>query len=247
MIFTIAAKEVKSLFGSPLAWATLAILQLILAWLFLGQVDAFLAVQPQLAQLANPPGATEIIAIPLFGGAAMVLLMATPLLSMRLIAEERRNRTLTLLLSAPVSITQIVLGKFLGLMAFLTLVIGLATVMALSLYAGGTPDPGLIFGNALGVWLLEASFATVGIYISSLTAHPAVAAIGSLGALMGSWIVALPAQEPDSALNYFSLLKHFESFNRGLIDTGDIAYFVLVSAAFLVLAIRRLDMDRLQG
>lgn len=247
MIFTIAAKELKSLFGSPLAWITLAILQFILAWLFLAQIDAFLAVQPQFVQLANPPGATEIIAVPLFGAVAIVLLMATPLFSMSLIAGERRNQTLPLLMSAPVSLSQIVVGKFLGLTLFLSLVIGLAAAMALSLSAGGALDLGLVLANTLGLWLLAAAFAAVGIYFSSLTAHPAVAAIASLGALLGSWIVAIPVQEPDSALHYLSLLKHFESFNRGLIDTGDIAYFLLVATAFLVLAVRRLDMDRLQG
>ena len=65
------------------------------------------------------PGATEIVIAPLFSAAAVVLLMATPMLAMRSIAEERRNRTMTLLISAPVSMTQIVLGKFLGLSAFL--------------------------------------------------------------------------------------------------------------------------------
>ncbi|MEW5943027.1 MAG: ABC transporter permease subunit [Pseudomonadota bacterium] len=247
MIWTIATKELKSLFGSPLAWITLAILQFILAWLFLAQIDAFLAVQPQLAQLANPPGATEVITVPLFGAAAIVLLMVTPLFSMRLIAEERRNQTLPLLMSAPVSLGHIVVGKFLGLMLFLGLVIGLTATMALSLYSGGTLDLGLVLANLLGLGLLAAAFAAAGIYFSSLTAHPAVAAIACLGALLGSWIVAIPAQEPDSALHYLSLLKHFESFNKGLVDTGDVAYFLLVAVAFLVLAVRRLDMDRLQG
>ena len=245
MIFTIAAKELKTLFASPLAWIILAVLQCLLAWFFLGQVDAFLAVQPQLAALANPPGVTELIVTPLFGIAAMILLMVVPPLSMRLIAEERRNQTMALLLSAPVSITEIVLGKFLGLMAFLALFIGLTTLMSFSLYGGATLDLGLLAGNILGLVLLAASFAALGLYISSLTAHPIVAAIGTLGAFLGLWVVDISARDPDSLLHYLSLLKHFESFNRGVIATADAAYFTLFTVLFLVLAVRRLDRDRL--
>ena len=247
MIFTLTAKELKSLFGSPLAWIILAILTFIIAYIFISQIDAFIVVQPQLAQIANAPGITEIIVAPLFSGVAIVLMMATPLLSMRLISEERRNRTLTLLLSAPLSMTEIILGKFLGLLIFLTALIALAALMALSLYAGGKLDIGLLAGNALGMLLLAACFGALGLYISCLTAQPVIAAMGSLGALLGLWIINLAATEPGSALHYFSLLKHFESFNRGLINTSDIAFYLLFISLFLALAIHRLDQDRLRG
>jgi ABC-2 type transport system permease protein len=247
MILTIAGKELKTLFSSPLAWIILAVLQFILAWFFLSQVDAFLAVQPQLTALVNPPGVTELVVPPLFGSAALILLMAVPLLSMRLIAEERRNQTLNLLLSSPVSVSEIVLGKFLGLLAFLGAFVGLTTLMALSLYAGARIDLGLLAGNVLGLILLAASFAALGLFISSLTAHPIIAAIGSFGALLGLWIVNMGAREADSWLHILSLLKHFESFNRGLLASADAAYFVLFTVLFLVLAIRRLDRDRLRG
>ena len=247
MIFTLTAKELKSLFGSPLAWIILAILTFIIAYIFISQIDAFITVQPQLAQIANAPGITEIIVAPLFSGVAIVLMMATPLLSMRLISEERRNRTLTLLLSAPLSMTEIILGKFLGLLIFLTALVALAALMALSLYAGGKLDLGLLAGNVLGLLLLAACFGALGLYISCLTAQPVIAAMGSLGALLGLWIINLAATEPDSALHYFSLLKHFESFNRGLINTSDIAFYLLFVILFLALATHRLDQDRLRG
>ena len=247
MIFTLTAKELKSLFGSPLAWIILAILTFIIAYIFISQIDAFITVQPQLAQIANAPGITEIIVAPLFSSVAIVLMMATPLLSMRLISEERRNRTLTLLLSAPLSMTEIILGKFLGLLIFLTALVALAALMALSLYAGGKLDLGLLAGNVLGLLLLAACFGALGLYISCLTAQPVIAAMGSLGALLGLWIINLAATEPDSALHYFSLLKHFESFNRGLINTSDIAFYLLFISLFLALAIHRLDQDRLRG
>jgi len=247
MIFTIAAKELRSLFGSPLAWVILAVLNAVIAYIFLLQIDAFNAIQSQLAQLTNAPGITEIIVAPLFGSIVIVLLMVTPLLAMRLIAEERRHRTLTLLLSAPISMTEIVLGKFLGLFLFLCSVIALTLLMALSLYAGGTLDLGLIAANLAGTILLAASFTAIGLYISSLTSHPVIAAIGSLGALLGLWVVGMAGSEPDNLLVQLSLIKHFESFNKGLIDSGDVAYFLLCIGLFLVLAVRRLDQDRLRG
>jgi ABC-2 type transport system permease protein len=247
MIFTIACKELKTLFASSLAWTLLALVQLVLGWVFMGRLDAFLEIQSQLVQIANPPGVTEIIVAPVFAMAAAVLLMATPLLTMRLIAEERRNHTMTLLTSAPISMTDIVLGKFLGLMIFFCGVIFLVMVLSLSLLMGGTLDAGLLLSNAVGLLLICACFAALGLYISSLTAQPAVAAAGTLGVLLGLWVMDIAADDGGSIMRTLSLLKHYESFNRGLIDTFDLAYFSLFIITFLVLAIRRLDGERLRG
>ena len=247
MIFTIACKELKTLFASSLAWTLLALVQLVLGWVFMGRLDAFLEIQSQLVQIANPPGVTEIIVAPIFAMAAAVLLMATPLLTMRLIAEERRNHTMTLLTSAPISMTDIVLGKFLGLMIFFCGVIFLVMVLSLSLLMGGTLDIGLLLSNAVGLLLICACFAALGLYISSLTAQPAVAAAGTLGILLGLWVMDIAADDGGSIMRTLSLLKHYESFNRGLIDTFDLAYFSLFILTFLVLAIRRLDGERLRG
>ena len=248
MIFTLAAKELKTLFASPLAWAVLALLQLILAWIFLVRLDEFLNVQPQYAQLLNPPGVTELIVSPLCAITAVLLLVVVPLLSMRLVAEERRNRTFTLLFSAPLSMGEIVLGKFLGLFAFLLLVVALAGAMAVALAAGGPLDWGLIAANLAGLVGIAASFAAIGLYISCLTNHPALAAFLALAALLGSWLSNLAAS--DAAVNWvywLSLMKHFESFNKGLIDSADLAYFVLCTVLFLALAARRLDGYRVSG
>lgn len=247
MILTIANKELKTLFGSPLAWFVLAVMQLILAWIFLARLDAFVGVQSQLVRLTTPPGVTEVVVAPLFGSAAILLLMAVPLLTMRLISEERRNQTMTFLISAPVSMTQIILGKFFGLMLFLAAVIGLLALMTLSLYAGGSLDSGLLASNMAGLLLLAASYAALGLYVSCLTDHPVIAAIGALGALLALWSINLAAGDSDSVLHALSLLKHYENFSKGLVDTFDAAYYLLFISTFLALAIRRLDRDRLLG
>jgi ABC-2 type transport system permease protein len=247
MIGTIAMKELRLMFASPLAWVILAFLQLIFAWVFLSRLQTFLEVQPQLAMSPNAPGLTEIVAAPLFGTAAIVLLMVVPLLSMRLVAEERRAQTLPFLMSAPVSITQIVLGKFLALVLFLALGVALLLLMCLALYIGGRLDIGLLGANALGLLLLCASFAAVGLYLSCLTAQPLVAAVGTFAALLGLWLINISTSDPNSLLHVLSIIQHFESFSRGVLALKDVAYYLVLIVLFVLLSIRRLDADRLRA
>jgi hypothetical protein len=150
MIGTIAAREFRTLFLSPLAWGVLAVVQFILAWLFLVQVDTFTDEHaPMFAHMDEGPGVTDLVAAPLFGSAALILLMVVPLLSMRLLAEERRSGTLSLLMSSPVSMTEVVLGKYLGLLGFLMIVVVLVTAMPISLAIGTSLDWGKLAAGAL--------------------------------------------------------------------------------------------------
>ena len=247
MILTIAHKELKSLFTSSLAWTLLALTQLVLAWIFLGRLDAFLRIQPQLIQLSNPPGLTEIIITPLFATTAMVFLMATPLFTMRLIAEERQNHTMTFLVSAPISMTDIVIGKFLGIMIFFSAIIALVVMLSISLLSGGTLDFGLLLSNVVGLFLIAACFTSLGLYISCLTAQPAITAAGTLGALLSLWALDININDTNGIAQDFSILKHYENFNRGIIDTFDLLFFVLFAFTFLILSIRKLDGERLCG
>lgn len=247
MIRTIIGKELRSLFTSPLAWVVLAFLQIILGWIFLTRVDYFLTIQAQLARVPNAPGLTEIVVVPLFGIASIVLLMSVPLLTMRLVAEERRNQTMTMLISAPVSMTQIILGKYFATVIFLGFVGGLIILMGLSLLLGGKLDPGLVATNVVGLMLLTGSFAAIGLFVSCLTTHPVVAAIGTLAAFLVLWLINIAASDPGSPLHMLSLLKHFESFMNGSIVVTDLIYFALLIAVFLILSIRRLDADRLRA
>jgi ABC-2 type transport system permease protein len=256
MIFTIAAKELKSLFSSPLAWMVLTGVQVICGYVFLRRLDDFLQLQPQLVQLASPPGVTEIVVAPLFATAAIVLLFAAPLLGMRSIAEERRNQTMVLLMSAPLSITQIVVGKFLGLLAFLVLTIALVAAMPLALAASTMLDYGLIASLTAGLILLAAGFAAVSLYISTLTSYPMAAAFGAFAALLGMVFMGEAAGEglrsrgwhlPAALAQVFSPLRNFEPLGKGLVDSFALACSVLLAAVFIVLAIRRLDGLRLRG
>ncbi len=249
MILTIASREFKTLFLSPMAWASLAILQFILAFLFLTQVEAFTSLQPKLAVIENAPGLTDIIVPPLFGNAGIILLLVTPLLTMRLVSEERRNKTLALLLSAPVTNSDIILGKYLGILGLLMLIIVMVTLMPLSLLCGGELDMGKLFANILALALLITSFAATGLFMSCIAGHPTVAAMSTFGMLLLLWIVDWSVginDSPSPLFQYLSILKHFQAIQSGLVSSADISYFLLFITTFLVLSIRSMDNDRLQ-
>lgn len=249
MILAIASREFRTLFLSPMAWTILAILQFILAFLFLTQVEAFAALQPRLTDIENGPGLTDIIVPPLFGNAGIILLLVTPLLTMRMICEERRNKTLSLLLSAPVSNIDIIVGKYLGVIGLMLSIVALITLMPLSLLTGGELDLGKLFANILALLLLVFAFAAAGLFMSCIAGHPTVAAMGTFGLLLLLWILDWSAGMDDrrnELFAYLSLLKHFQNIQSGLIDTADVGYFVLFTTTFIALSVRSLDNDRLQ-
>lgn len=251
MAFTIAGRELRSLFISPLAWSILAVVQLILGYMFLTQLDMFMALQSRLLGVEGAPGVTEIIVAPLLGNAAVVLLLVVPMLTMRLVSEERRAQTLSLLFSAPLSMSEIVLGKFLGVMGFLLIMVLMIILMPLSLLAGGSLDLGMLLAGVLGLVLLLASFAALGLFMSTLTEQPTIAAVSSFGVLLLLWIIDWAggnqgAGQASELFAYLSLLRHFESLLKGVFDSADVIYYLLFVTLFLGLSIRRLDADRLQ-
>ena len=247
MIKLLALRELRSLLSTPSTWFILAALQFIFAWFFLARLDAYLELQPQLAQIANAPGATASIAAPVFNVIALLLMMLVPMFTMRSIAEERRNQTLTLLLSSPLSSAQIVLGKFVGLMLFLMMLMVSTPLMLYTLQLGTPLDHGLLWSNVLGLLLLSACYASLGLYVSSLTNQPIIAAIGALAVLVGLWLADISSSAPDSPWHQVSPLYHFQNFNFGLLDSGDAVYFISFSSAFLLLAMRRLNNNRVYG
>ena len=222
MIWVIARREFSAMFLAPLAWVILAVIQVILGYMFLTNLDNFFLLQPQLLQLQNTPGVTDIVVTPLMQVAAIILLMVMPLLTMRSIAEEKRNRSLTLLISAPVSMSEIVVGKFLGLMLFVLVLVGML--------------------------LLLGAFSAIGLYMSSLTENQTIAAVGSFGILLMLWIIdwlSGTVNSGQSLLAYLSLLQHHESMLQGVFDSSDVAYYLILIVGFLGLTIRQLDRERL--
>jgi ABC-2 type transport system permease protein len=248
MIINVARKELKSLFSSPMGWIILALLMLAFGSFYLQGVNNYFEVMSGSIRPAERVGVTIFVGQTVYGIASFLMLFAVPLLSMRLISEERRSQTLPFLFSAPISLTEIVVGKFLGLIIFLSILVGYILLMLSTLNIWSDIDFGYLLSNSLGLILLAASFSALGIYFSSLTSQPIIAAILSfiaLFALMG--LDKFFGSQPNHWFGYISLMKHFQSFSRGVIDSKDIIYFILFITTFLVLTVRRLDADRLRG
>jgi len=246
-MLAIAARELRSIFLSPLAWVLLCVVQFILAWLFLVQVENFMQIQPRLAGLAGAPGVTDLVAAPLLNAASVFIMLLIPLLSMRLLSEEYRRGTFSLLLSAPLSITSIVLGKYLALLAFLGIVLLLTAAMPLSLLVGTDLDLGKLASGLLGLLLALGGFAAIGLFFSSLTSSPTVAATGSYGLLLFLLVIDLAsgAEGTGSTLFFWlSPVNHLQQLFLGLVTSSDLIYFLLLIATFLILAIRRLESHR---
>lgn len=249
MILTIARREITSMFLSPLAWVILAVVQAILGYMFLAQIENFFVLQPQLMQLENTPGVTDLIVAPIFSLAAIILLMIMPLVTMRTLAEEKKNKTINLLFSAPISITQLVLGKFFGLLFFVLILTSLLMLMPLSLLLGTGLDWGKLLSIYIAMLLLLGSFAAIGLYLSSLTENQTIAAVSTFGALLMLWIIDWVSDSLDqgqSIIGYLSLLKHHQAMLEGVFNSSDALYYLLIIFLFVALTIRQLDADRLQ-
>jgi len=250
MLLTIASREFRNLFLSPLAWAIMAVLQLIVAYLFLSQVDTYMMLQPRLAGVEGAPGVTDIVVAPVLQTIGFLFMLIAPAITMRVFSDEKRNRTLSLLLTAPVSMSDIVLGKFFGIMTFFLVLLLMLALMPLSLFAGTTLDIGKLAAGLLGLALLLSSFAAIGVFMSSLTEQPVVAAISTFGLLLLLWIIdwsGSSKEQVSGLFSYLSLQTHLTSFLKGLFSTTDVVYYVLLTALFLILGIRRLDQQRLTG
>lgn len=244
-VLTIAGNEARRIFVSPLAWAVLGVVQLILSIVF---VLSLLDYGNFSEQAGEAFGVSDYVGGSLFGFAVIVLLLVMPLMTMRLFAEERKSGSLTLLFSAPVSLTQIVLGKFLGLLAFVMAVMALLALMPLSLVPATALDLGRIAAGLLGLFLLMMSFGAAGLFVSSLTREPTIAAVGSFGLLLVIWLINMLAYNDSIPFNslfaYLSLIGHFESLRRGIFSSADAIYYVLFTGLFLWLTVQRLDMER---
>lgn len=241
MIGIIAMRELRSLFLSPLAWIVLAMMNLIFGVVFDIAITAYM-------EDPLPDGATAAIVPGLYELAMVLLFFIVPLISMRLFSEERRNQSLALLFSAPVSMTEIVLGKFLGMVVYLLIMVVTLTLMPLSLLLGTALDVGLLFANFVGLVMLLASFTAIGLFMSTLTQLPALAAILSFGTLFLLWLLKLPAYWlGNNVISYLSIASHYESSLKGVINSADVIYYIVITTLFLAFSVRRLEADRLGG
>jgi len=243
-VLSIARNEARRIFVSPLAWAVLFVLQLILGFIFATLLFSY----AQNAAMADQfTGVADFIGGGLFGFATVLLLLVMPLMTMRLFAEERKSGSIILLFSSPASLIEIVLGKFLGLVCFMLATLALLAVMPLTLLSGTHLDLGFIAAGLLGLFLMMLAFGSAGLFVSTLTREPTIAAVFSFGLLLLIWLVQILGNQqiPLAELfGYLSLVGHFDSLRRGIFNTADVVYYLLFTVFFLWLAVLRLDIER---
>lgn len=247
MIAAITQSELKRLFRSPLAWALLAVVLFLLAFLFLVFVDNFInQIQPNNTAAEKPLGATHSIVTPVFTWAGIIMLAVLPLLTMRLLSEEYQKQTWSLLAASAAKFWQIVLGKYLSILFFITLACVLISLMPLSLYSGTAIDGGQLFSSLIGLWLLLASLTAAGLYFSTLTSEPGTAALMTFGLLLFLYVLQLSASMPGTSsllFYYLSPWSHYTPFLAAKFSSLHIIYFLLFIATFLWLSIRRLNKE----
>jgi len=178
---------------------------------------------------------------PYFGLFPIVYIMVIPIITMKSWAEERKTGTIELLLTMPYTEWDLVLGKFISSLGVLSLILLLTFPLPLSLLSLGHFDIGSIFCEYLGVFLLGASATALGLLLSCLSKNQAGAFLGSAVVLMAVMLINQITMSFDLPqwlarfINFFSLAYHFESFSKGLIDSRELAYFILSACLFLYL------------
>ncbi len=230
---TIALREFKSYLASPTAYVVTGI--------FLVGTGFFFQSSPTTYFETSIRGLWE------FWGTLLLLLVAS-VLTMRLLAEERKMGTLELLLTAPVRDSEVILGKFLGSLGILTLMLALTFYYPILLMSFGDPDMGPIVTSYLGLFLLGGASLAVGLFASSLTSNQLVAAMVAGGIIFSLWFAGMAAgvlpEAMGDVISYVSLYYHFSSFMRGVIDTRGIIYYLSITVLFLFLAIRSIESSR---
>jgi len=184
----------------------------------------------------------------LLGNLAITQLFVLPMLTMRHFAEERRLGTLELLMTAPVSLGAIVLGKWLASLTLCLLMFLGTLVFPAVLAYYGDPDWGVVFTSYLGLVGVAAAFCAAGLFASSLTDDQVAAGLVGIVLLLPFWLVgraeALLPEEWADTLRPLSVLVHLDSFNRGVLDSADIFYFIAFTVIFLFLTYRSLESRR---
>jgi ABC-2 type transport system permease protein len=246
-VLHIAWREVKSVFTSGIGWLVAFSFLVLTGVFWTAMVQSYvlqgedLVFDPYGAQQLN---LTDWLLSPFFGNVAVVLMFVTPALSMRLYSEEIKQRTLELLLTSPVTSFEIVLGKFLGALAVLAILLAGTASGPLVLFGLATPDWGVVAAGYLGLLTLGAALLALGSFTSSLTSNQIVALVWAFGASLVLFILSWMQRDPTDAWAQISLLNHLESLFKGEIKLSDLVYFAGFTFVFLFATHQRMESFR---
>ena len=251
-VHAVIAKELRSFFVSPIVYVVSAVFLLIFGVLsYLAVVNAgnqairMMQVQGAAAQL----NLNDLVFRPTFYSTAIVLLLVLPLLTMRLFAEEKKLRTFELLMTSPVGVNEIVVGKFLGAYLVYLGLLALTGVVPLILAAYSSFDWKPVLTGYLALALLGALFLATGLLASALTENQIVAAFLSFGLLICIWLLgglgSILGDTPlGNAISYLSFIEHYDRLVRGLVDTKDLVYYLSGLLLMLFLTHRVVESQR---
>ncbi len=230
--WSIFKREVASYFLSPIAYVMGAVFLLLSGYFF-----SIILMATRSAGLQGT-----------FGNMAVTFMFVAPALTMRLLAEEKKLGTDELLLTSPVSITSIVVGKYLASVLTYLVFLAATLVYVAVLRHYGNPDMGPIYSGYLGMSLLGASCLAAGTFASALTENQMVAGVVGFGILLLFWILGwVSAAVPGPvghAISMLSILKHFDDFQKGIMDLSHIIFYLSFIFVFLFLAVRTIDSRR---
>jgi ABC-2 type transport system permease protein len=254
-VFHIAGRELRSYFVSPIAYVVLTGYMVLSGWFFfnlLMQFNRMINMYEMFRRqdIVMQMNLNEMVMTPLLYNMTIVLLLMIPLITMRLFSEEKKLKTEELLLTSPVSVNAIVLGKYLSSLAFLVIMLGLTGVYPWILFHYGSPMPelGSILTGYLGMFLLGAAFISVGLFASSLTENQIVAAVICFVSLLLFFVIGWPAESVGATagkvLEYLSLIGHFTDFSKGLVESRHVVYFLTFILFALFLTKRSIESMR---
>lgn len=247
-------RELKSYFSSLTVYVVIIMFLLMTGYFFYNLLATFSIVSyqaqtdPMLAKQYQLLNINETVIRPLFGSISIILLLMTPLLTMRLFAEEKKTGTIELLLTFPVNDVDVVLGKYLACLVVLLTMVLLTVTYPVLLIILGEPEVVPIGTGYLGLILLGAAAISLGIFTSSLTENQIVSASMSFGMLFFFWLISysvpLVSAGFGQLLSYLSINEHIESMSKGVVDSTDIIYYLCFIVLFLFLTLRSLETKR---
>jgi ABC-2 type transport system permease protein len=251
-IQTIASKELRSYFASPIAWVMMGLFALIFGFFFISYLDWFVQ-QSMGGQMGGmqPQNVNDRMIRPLFSNASVIILFLLPMVTMRTYSEEKRSGTIELLLTSPVTDFEIIMGKLLGTVGLFAALLGTTLLYIGILFIYGNPEWKPLVAGYLGLLLMGSCFIALGLFISSTTKNQMVAGAATFILALLFWIINWMAESSgpttSAILTYLSITAHFDDFARGVIDTKHLVFYLSFIVFFLFLTLKSVDSERWRG
>jgi ABC-2 type transport system permease protein len=246
----ICCKELRSYFVSPVAYLLLTMFAVIFGFFFWNSVGYFvyLGIEAQLRDEATPMNINEQIIRPLLANLSVVGLFFIPIITMRLFAEEKRTGTIELLVTSPVRDGEIILGKWLSAVLLYFFMMVFSGLSLIYLFRYGNPDWKPLVIGYLGLLLQAGALLAVGTFISTLTRNQIIAGAATFGVCLLLWVLEWVSGFEQATwarvLAYFSVINHFESFSKGLIDSKDVVFYLSMTLLALFFTARSMESMR---